>query len=516
MPGPVLSERQVWRDDVHAVLGRLMCEPPAARTVDRLHCQPQQPCSAPAKRPAHLHPRVLIRASPPRGAGWLHFQYQADCRAANPTYGYATNYGCNNNWGNIGCSSCVADFSQIGSASWADYCYMRIFPPPPPPAGGSDTSSPVYQAMSPTGYMCQGWYVNMSSYDSISAEDCQALCSESIYCGATTFQEADQSEYRYYSYCARDTARPLLPPDRPARPSCCPATPHCPAAYPPTRSRIPSSQATCTTKSNQSASWTMTTSRTIYRTCYLSHHSKDLSTTPVAASPTQAPAVPTATSGMRSRGASASCKSSPRVDDCQRILCTPRTTTTRTMRRRRRRRPTPCATARRWARPSATTTMGPPGSASPAAMSPPALATNGACRTPAWRTARHVVTHLTPTLYRTPARTAAEPNPNLNSDPNANPNPTLTLTDRDPNPKLNPSPEPSPNPNLNPSPKPSPNREHGQVWCGSSIDFSSTSDIALQRSTCYYRVPWSPPPGLPPPPPSPPSPSPPPPPPCVD
>ena len=44
----------------------------------------------------------------------MHFKYAADCRAANPTYGYATDYGCNNNWGNIGCSSCVADFSQIG------------------------------------------------------------------------------------------------------------------------------------------------------------------------------------------------------------------------------------------------------------------------------------------------------------------------------------------------------------------------------------------------------------------
>ena len=34
-----------------------------------------------------------------------------------------------------------------------------------------------YQAMSPTGYMCQGWYAEMYSYDSISPQDCQALCS---------------------------------------------------------------------------------------------------------------------------------------------------------------------------------------------------------------------------------------------------------------------------------------------------------------------------------------------------
>ena len=64
-------------------------------------------------------------------AGWLHFQYADDCQAANPTYGHTAPYGCNNNWGNIGTST-PADFSQIGSATWADHCYRRIFPPPPP------------------------------------------------------------------------------------------------------------------------------------------------------------------------------------------------------------------------------------------------------------------------------------------------------------------------------------------------------------------------------------------------
>ena len=116
-----------------------------------------------------------------------------------------------------------------------------------------------YQAMSPTGYMCQGWYAEMYSYDSISPQDCQALCSDSSNCGAMTFQGADGSVGRDYSVCACSTARPLLSPDRPARPSCRPATPHCPATYPP----APSSQATCTTNSNQSARQTMTTSRTV-------------------------------------------------------------------------------------------------------------------------------------------------------------------------------------------------------------------------------------------------------------
>ena len=66
-------------------------------------------------------------------AGWLHFQYAADCQAANPIYGYLENYGCNNNWGNIGTST-PADFSQIGSASWSRHCYQRVFASPPAPA----------------------------------------------------------------------------------------------------------------------------------------------------------------------------------------------------------------------------------------------------------------------------------------------------------------------------------------------------------------------------------------------
>ena len=67
-----------------------------------------------------------------------------------------------------------------------------------------------YQAMSPTGYMCQGWYAEMYSYDSISPQDCQALCSDSSNCGAMTFQGADGSVGRDYSVCACSTARPLL------------------------------------------------------------------------------------------------------------------------------------------------------------------------------------------------------------------------------------------------------------------------------------------------------------------
>ena len=73
-------------------------------------------------------------------------------------------------------------------------------------AGGTCYKQVVYQAISPTGYMCPGWYVEMYSPVPVSPEDCQVICSESSHCGATTFQEADQSVGRYYNYCARGTA----------------------------------------------------------------------------------------------------------------------------------------------------------------------------------------------------------------------------------------------------------------------------------------------------------------------
>ena len=64
----------------------------------------------------------------------MHFRAQSDCISAKPTYGLALENGCNNNNGNIGCSSCLADFSQIGYATWSRHCYMRIFASPPPTA----------------------------------------------------------------------------------------------------------------------------------------------------------------------------------------------------------------------------------------------------------------------------------------------------------------------------------------------------------------------------------------------
>eukprot|EP00964_Phaeocystis_antarctica_P123151 scaffold86804_cov33-Phaeocystis_antarctica.AAC.1 len=138
-------------------------------------------------------------------AGWLHFQYAADCQAANPTYGYTAPYGCNNNWGNIGTST-PADFSQIGYATWYRHCYQRVFaspppsppppspsppPPSPPPPSPPPPSPPArgYQALSPSGYKCQGFYVEKYDFNSpYSAASCLALCTQSADCGATTFR----------------------------------------------------------------------------------------------------------------------------------------------------------------------------------------------------------------------------------------------------------------------------------------------------------------------------------------
>ena len=51
--------------------------------------------------------------------------------------------------------------------------------------------------------MCQGWYVQkLVSSGSPSYSDCQALCTQSANCGATTFQDMGSV------FCARDTACP--------------------------------------------------------------------------------------------------------------------------------------------------------------------------------------------------------------------------------------------------------------------------------------------------------------------
>ena len=122
-------------------------------------------------------------------AGWLHFQYADDCQAANPTYGRTAPYGCNNNWGNIGTST-PADFSQIGSATWADHCYRRIFPPPPPPPPPSPPLS--YIKLEIDGE-CQGWSLTPSvcypNAGCSTAKACQDLCDQSDKCGATTFMQ---------------------------------------------------------------------------------------------------------------------------------------------------------------------------------------------------------------------------------------------------------------------------------------------------------------------------------------
>jgi hypothetical protein len=99
--------------------------------------------------------------------------------------------------------------------------------------------APVYQALDPSGYKCQGWYVQKYDYNSpgYSAADCQALCTQSAYCGATTFQLPDNSA-RYYNYCARDTACPTCSSLYPPRPTAVPLAvtlppPSCPHAPPP-------------------------------------------------------------------------------------------------------------------------------------------------------------------------------------------------------------------------------------------------------------------------------------------
>ena len=88
-------------------------------------------------------------------------------------------------------------------------------PSPPPPSPPPSSPAPVYQALSSSGYMCQGWYVKKmrsTSPYSYSATDCQALCTLSADCGATTHSSG---------YCASDTACPTCSahPPRPGRPS---------------------------------------------------------------------------------------------------------------------------------------------------------------------------------------------------------------------------------------------------------------------------------------------------------
>ena len=114
-------------------------------------------------------------------AGWLHFQYAADCRAANPTYGYAASYGCNNNWGNIGTST-PADFSQIGSATWSKYCYQRVFASPPP-AAPSPPPHPPLLPPSPPPPATNPSPPEVYSYQIVQSGTCASAGGESISSG---------------------------------------------------------------------------------------------------------------------------------------------------------------------------------------------------------------------------------------------------------------------------------------------------------------------------------------------
>ena len=113
----------------------------------------------------------------------MHYQEQSECQADDAYFnanlqnlltgssfqGYVTYTG--------GCQS-----ESAGDALAGGTCYKQV----------------VYQAISPTGYMCPGWYVEMYSFVPVSPENCQTICSESSHCGATTFQGADPFAGRYY------------------------------------------------------------------------------------------------------------------------------------------------------------------------------------------------------------------------------------------------------------------------------------------------------------------------------
>ena len=84
----------------------------------------------------------------------MHFKSAFDCYDTNEMYGNAYNSACNNNNGNIGCHTCVADFSQIAYARWDARCYMRVYPspppsPPPPPPSPPPPLAPPLPPLAP-------------------------------------------------------------------------------------------------------------------------------------------------------------------------------------------------------------------------------------------------------------------------------------------------------------------------------------------------------------------------------
>ena len=259
-------ERQLRRDDVREWLLHLLC---ARRRLPHLF----PPSAPPHSRASGRHSptaQLPTHAPPPFLAGYMHFKVHSECLAASSpldgVYPYASGQGPPSCFDNSGLASgSMADFSQNGQADSSSTCYMRVFSapsapsapsppsPPSPPSSPPLPPAPVYQALDPSGYKCQGWYVqkNAEYPSSYSAADCQALCTQSAYCGATTFQLPD-GYYRNYNYCARDTACPTCSSLSAPAPQPCllPSLSHRPAAH--TR-RPPSWQATCTSRTRQSA-----------------------------------------------------------------------------------------------------------------------------------------------------------------------------------------------------------------------------------------------------------------------
>lgn len=118
----------------------------ARRTIVRRRARPRLPSQTLPPQPRATeanHPCIKHNTLTPCRtlSGWMHFRASDDCRAANHLYGYDYDYGCNNNWGNLGTLN-PPDFSQVESESWSRHCYMRIatasppspplLPPPPP------------------------------------------------------------------------------------------------------------------------------------------------------------------------------------------------------------------------------------------------------------------------------------------------------------------------------------------------------------------------------------------------
>ena len=246
-------------------------------------------CSPLPPRPPAVPPAVTLpspccpHALRPFLAGYMHFQDQAECEAADATYSYpSSGAGCyldvptppspppvvwvdsNHSGTPLPSPTPVGfDFSTLAGGNDASKtCYARVFPSPPPspplppppsaaplppppspspppqpsppppspppPAPPPSSPAPDYEALSPAGFECQGWYTQQF-VSSGSYLNCQALCSSSHNCGATTFKDMSGS-----TYCACDPALPhLFPPSAP--PPSRASGRHTPTALLPTR-----------------------------------------------------------------------------------------------------------------------------------------------------------------------------------------------------------------------------------------------------------------------------------------